>query len=139
MTKHHLTLRPNFIGETKLPDDYIVRRDLRPVGRICRVDKDSTSDSAWEWGTNLPLATTWWCIGRAASLEDAKVAFLEAWIRLYDSFSPRQIAHWHEQQDASIEHTIRLRQGPQSASAAKLQLESSKNKMTDYQNLKPND
>jgi hypothetical protein len=117
MTKHHLTLRPNFIGNTKLQDDFIVRHDLRPVGRIYLVNKGLTSDPAWEWGTNLPLATPWWCIGRTTSLEGAKVAFLDAWTRLYDSLSPEQIAHWHAQQNAASERAVRLQEGSRAAQA----------------------
>jgi hypothetical protein len=138
MTKHHLTLGPNFIGKTKLLDDYIVRRDLRPIGRIRRADQDSSSDTAWEWGINLPMATPWWCIGRAASLEDAKAAFLEAWRPLYDSFSLAQIAHWHQQQDAAIERIIRLREGPQSASAAQVQSNDSNSKVLNSKTQNPN-
>jgi hypothetical protein len=112
-----LTLRPNFIGNTKLQDDFIVRHDLRPVGRIYLVNKGLTSDPAWEWGTNLPLATPWWCIGRTTSLEGAKVAFLDAWTRLYDSLSPEQIAHWHAQQNAGSERAVRLRESSRAAQA----------------------
>lgn len=118
MTKHHLTLRPNFIGNTKLQDDYIVRRDLRPVGRIHLVNEGGASDQLWEWGTNLPLATRWWCIGRTSSLEGAKIAFLEAWTRLYDSLAAEQIAHWHEQQDAAAGRAIKLRDRAQPDDAA---------------------
>jgi hypothetical protein len=103
MTKHHLTLRPSFVGNTRLLDDYVVRRDLRPVGRIYLVNKGLGSDSMWEWGTNLPLTTPWWCIGRTRSLEEATIAFLEAWIRLYDSLTRAQKDHWHEQPDATFE------------------------------------
>ena len=138
MTKHHLTLRPNFIGETKLLDDYIVRRDLRPVGRIHHVNKGLTTNPAWEWGTNLPLATPWWCIGRASSLEDAKIAFLDAWTRLYDSFSPAQIAHWHEQQDIASERAIRLRERLRSDYAAQVRSEDTKIQTPDGQNPKLN-
>jgi hypothetical protein len=131
MTKHHLTLRPNFIGETKLLDDYIVRRDLRPIGRIYRVNGGLTSRAAWEWGTNLPQATPWWCIGRASSLEHAKIAFLEAWTRLYDGFSPTQIAHWQEQQDAAFERAVRLRERPQLDHAAGLKSKCEKTPISD--------
>ena len=110
MTKHHLTLRPNFIGTTKLQDDYIVRRDLRPVGRIHLLNTGPNSDQVWEWGTNLPLATPWWCIGRTPSFEKAKIAFLDAWMRFYESLTPEQIAHWHIQQDAALERAIKLKE-----------------------------
>jgi hypothetical protein len=125
MTKHHLTLRPNFIGNTKLQDDYIIRRDLRPVGRIHLLNEGVAADQVWEWGTNLPLATPWWCIGRTPSLDEAKIAFLEAWTRLYDGLEPEQIAHWHAQQDAAAERAIKLRDRPQSGDAAQGQREAS--------------
>jgi hypothetical protein len=121
MTKHHLTLRPNFVGNTKLLDDHIVRRDLRPVGRIHLVNEGLGSDPVWEWGTNLPLATPWWCIGRTPSLEEAKIAFLDAWIHLYHNLSRAQIDHWHEQQDAAFERAIHLRERPQFDKAAQVQ------------------
>jgi hypothetical protein len=99
MTKHHLTLRPNVVRNTRLVNDYIVRRDLRPVGRIHLANE--TPNAVWEWGINLPLPTPWWCMGRVSSLEEAKVAFLQAWTRFYDGLSPELIAHWHEQHDAA--------------------------------------
>jgi hypothetical protein len=101
MTRHHLTYRPATAGGIQLQDDYIVRQDLRPVGRIHLVRQGIVSDPVWEWGTNLPLPTPWWCIGRTSSFETSKIAFTEAWIRFYDSLSPDQIDHWHKQQDAS--------------------------------------
>jgi hypothetical protein len=125
MTRHHLTLRPNFSGDTKLQDDYIVRRDLRPVGRIHLVKKGLDSDQVWEWGTNLPPATPWWCIGRSSSLEEAKIAFLDAWTRLYESLSSEQLAHWHSQQDAASERASKLRERTQPDDTAREQFEAS--------------
>jgi hypothetical protein len=99
MTKHLLTLRPAFIGSVRLTDDYVVRRDLRAVGRIHCVDRSPTTGQVWEWGINLPLPTPWWCLGRASSFEAAKVAFLNAWMRYYAELSPEHVALWHKQQD----------------------------------------
>ena len=100
MTKHHLTLCPAWIGNGRLISDFIVRRDLRPVGRIHLANPSFDSDSVWEWGISLPLPTPWWCLGRVYSLEQAKVAFLDAWMRYYDELSTEQVALWHKQQDA---------------------------------------
>lgn len=131
MTRHHLTLRPNVIGATKLEDDYIVRRDLRPVGRIHLVNNGLNSDQAWEWGTSLPLATPWWCIGRTPSLQEAKIAFLDAWTRFFESLSVEQIAHWHTQQDAAHGRAIRLKELTQRDDVARAPNEGSRKGILD--------
>lgn len=89
------------IGNARLADDYVVRRDLRAVGRIHLVDPSLDTGPVWEWGINLPLPTPWWCIGRVSSFEEAKAAFLGAWTRYHDELSIEQVTLWHKQQDAA--------------------------------------
>jgi hypothetical protein len=89
------------IGNARLVDDYVVRHDLRAVGRIHLVDPRLDTGLVWEWGINLPLPTPWWCLGRVYSFEEAKIAFLGAWTRYHAQLSTEQVELWHKQQDAA--------------------------------------
>ena len=65
--------------------DYVLRYDGHTIGRI-RLD-----ESAWEWQITIPMAMPAWASGTAASLEDCKGAFGEAWRRLLKETSPERL------------------------------------------------
>jgi hypothetical protein len=89
---HNLSLR--LMGES----DYSVIREGRAVGRM-RLADERPDHEMWEWAINPPLPVPSWGVGRAASLEDAKMAFGAAWERFYARLSPADLEHWHKHQD----------------------------------------
>jgi hypothetical protein len=98
MTQHRLSLR--LIGLS----DYRVIRDGRAIGRIRLADERSESVT-WEWSVNPPLPIPSWAKGTAASLQDAKVAFQEAWQRFYVTLTAADIERWHRDQDRAHERS----------------------------------
>jgi hypothetical protein len=57
----------------------------------------------WTWAINPPLPIPTCATGFAPSLDEAKVAFKEAWARFYASLTPHDIAHWHHHHDGQVE------------------------------------
>ena len=74
MTDHNLSLR--LVGLS----DYRAVRDGRAIGRIRLADERSEA-LTWEWSINPPLPIPSWAKGTAATLQEAKTAFQEAWRR----------------------------------------------------------
>jgi hypothetical protein len=101
MTEHRLSLR--HIGE----NDYTVMRDGRAIGRI-RLADERTESVTWEWAINPPLPIPSWARGTAATLQDAKTAFQEAWRRFYATLTPADIERWHRDQDRARERSERF-------------------------------
>jgi hypothetical protein len=98
MTEHRLLLR--LIGLS----DYRVIRDGRAIGRIRLADERSDHE-LWEWAINPPLPIPSWAKGTAATLQDAKTAFQEAWRRFYATLTPADIERWHRDQDRARERS----------------------------------
>jgi hypothetical protein len=96
-----LSLRPTVIAGERLPDDYCVRSGDRAVGRIRLAHERTGQSEGWDWSINVPLPIPSWGVGRAGSLEEAKVAFRKAWGRFYASLTLQDIQHWHHHQDAA--------------------------------------
>ncbi len=105
MPDNQLTLRPTVIAGDCLKDDYCVKHGGRSIGRIRRADERTAQ---WDWMINPPLPIPTWGVGRAASLEDAKAAFRDAWAQFYAKLTPHDIDHWHHHQDAAQERAKRL-------------------------------
>lgn len=78
-----LFFRPTVIGGHILVDDYIVRQNFRDIGRIRFAAERSCSlwVAIWVWHVTLPRSVPAWCNGSAASLDEAKVEFRDAWER----------------------------------------------------------
>jgi hypothetical protein len=57
----------------------------------------------WEWAITPHCRSPSWGVGRAPSLEQAKVAFRAARVKFYERLTPADIEHWHRQQDGARE------------------------------------
>jgi hypothetical protein len=101
MTEHPLSLRATVIGGDRLYNDYEVIREGRPIGRIREATERTGLRPGWTWAINPPLPIPSWGSGFAPSLDEAKVAFKEAWERFYATLTPEDIAHWHHHADAA--------------------------------------
>jgi hypothetical protein len=103
MTEHALILRATVIGGERLENDYCVFREERSIGRIREATERAGFSPGWVWSINVPLPIPPWGNGFSPSLEAAKVAFREAWVRFYETLTPHDIQHWHHHQDAAAE------------------------------------
>jgi len=97
-----LALRPTAIAGQQLENDYVVTCDGRRIGRI-RLADERSGGALWEWAVNPPLPIPAWGKGSAATLDEAKDAFREAWKRFSASLTKRAVEHWHHHQDAATE------------------------------------
>jgi hypothetical protein len=88
-------LRRTVMGGDTLTNDYCVFHKDRLIGRIKRADERSWQGGRWQWNVNPPLPIPSWCNGDAASLDEAKREFKEAWERFYASLTPERIRRWH--------------------------------------------
>lgn len=95
MTDYNLSMRP--IGE----NDYSVIREGRAIGRIMLADERPGQPDLWSWNITVPLPMPSWGAGRAPSMQAAKVAFREAWVRFYDDLAASAIEHWHRSRDGA--------------------------------------
>ncbi|MDA9408739.1 hypothetical protein [Bradyrhizobium sp. CCBAU 45384] len=82
-----LTLR--LIG----PDDYSVRENGHPIGRI-RFASDR-APALWLWTITVTLPGP--PFGDAATLDEAKARFKSAWLAFKDKHSPEELARTFEQ------------------------------------------
>lgn len=96
-----LRLRLTVIGGETAPNDFVVMREGRSIGRLREATERYGHNPGWDWTINIPLPVPAWTHGSAASLEEAKLAFKEAWGRFFATLTPDDIAHWHETVDAA--------------------------------------
>jgi len=96
------TLRRTGIGGISDKDDYCVWKDGMEVGRIrLAPERGWNGHENWLWNINVPLPIPPWCGGNAASLDEAKSAFKEAWLRFRPAMTNSDVDHWHHHQEAS--------------------------------------
>ena len=96
-----LILRRTVIGGDRLKDDFCVFFGGRRVGRIRLASERVGFSPGCDWAVNPPLPVPADCVGSEPSLEEAKVAFRQAWERFFVTLSPEEIAHWHDLSDRS--------------------------------------
>jgi hypothetical protein len=104
-----LLLRPTVIADGKLKDDYCVFHKDRCIGRIRLADERSWQGVVWQWHITPLLPIPSWCNGNAASLDEAKSEFKEAWDRFYAFLTPEQIEGWHRAEDIAKANASWLR------------------------------
>ncbi|WP_425905139.1 hypothetical protein [Nitrobacter sp. TKz-YC02] len=102
-------LRPTVIAGDKLKDDYCVFQKDRCIGRIRLADERSWQGVVWQWHVTPLLPIPSWCNGNAASLDEAKGEFKEAWERFSASLTPEQIEGWHRAEDIAKTNASWLR------------------------------
>ena len=97
----NLTLSPTIIGGDKIANDYVVKFEGRPVGRIRETGERIGHNPGWDWVINPPIPIPTWCHGSTDDLEQAKAALKEAWENFYATLRPEDIKRWHETADAA--------------------------------------
>jgi hypothetical protein len=88
-----IALRSTVIDGNGYPDDYqVIWRGL-PIGRIMKGTGSPNHPPQWWWGCNvygIPGGS-----GTGIDLNDCKVAFKAAWLRIRADFTPSEIARAH--------------------------------------------
>jgi hypothetical protein len=92
-------MRPAGGADVYSPKDHIVRRDLKPVGRIWAPGDNPENADSWEWSIHVPgFPMPPWGSGQTSSLEEAKSAFLDAWTRFYGKLEWSLNDYWQRRE-----------------------------------------
>lgn len=97
-----LSLRPAVIGGETAPDDFEVIWDDLSVGRIRRTA--AVGGENWSWGVILAHKPQYdWMRGGAATLEDCKARFRDAWSSVHGGLTEAEVGQIRDEERSNIE------------------------------------